>query len=87
MAFADQVVQIADPKLQHEAEAASINRWILAQAASRSNTMNCLVSLIRNGVACSMESPQDRMGISAILTELHLIRNNRLRDQANNRHN
>ncbi|GLT51781.1 hypothetical protein SLA2020_251650 [Shorea laevis] len=82
MALPDQVVQIADLKLLHEAKAASINGRIRARSASSSNTMNCLVSLIRIGVACSMESPQDRMSISNVLTELHLIRNNLLRYDA-----
>ncbi|GKV51749.1 hypothetical protein SLEP1_g58374 [Rubroshorea leprosula] len=77
----DQVMEIADPKLVHEAQAATINNQIRVRARSHS-PRDCLISMIRIGVACSVESPQDRMTISAVLTELHLIRNNLLRNQA-----
>ncbi|GLT86249.1 hypothetical protein SLE2022_044010 [Rubroshorea leprosula] len=80
-ALPDQVMEIADPKLLHEAQAATINSQIRVQA--RYNSLrDCLISMIRIGVACSVESPQDRMTTSAVLTELHLIRNNLLRSQA-----
>ncbi|GKV22634.1 hypothetical protein SLEP1_g32488 [Rubroshorea leprosula] len=80
-ALPDQVMEIADPKLLHEAQAATINSQIRVQA--RYNSLrDCLISMIRIGVACSVESPQDRMTTSAVLTELHMIRNNLLRSQA-----
>ncbi|GKV51750.1 hypothetical protein SLEP1_g58375 [Rubroshorea leprosula] len=80
-ALPDQVMEIADPKLLHEAQAATINSQIRVRA--RYNSLrDCLISMIRIGVACSVESPQDRMTTSAVLTELHMIRNNLLRSQA-----
>ncbi|GLT86253.1 hypothetical protein SLE2022_044020 [Rubroshorea leprosula] len=80
-ALPDQVMEIADPKLLHEAQAATINSQIRVQA--RYNSLrDGLISMIRIGVACSVESPQDRMTTSVVLTELHLIRNNLLRSRA-----
>ncbi|GLT42764.1 hypothetical protein SLA2020_167480 [Shorea laevis] len=80
-ALPDQVMEIADPKLLHEAQAATINSQIRVRAQYNS-LMDCMISMVRIGVACSVESPQDRMTTSAVLTELHLIRNNLLRSRA-----
>ncbi|KAA8539600.1 hypothetical protein F0562_026292 [Nyssa sinensis] len=38
------------------------------------SAMECLKSMVRIGVACSMESPQDRMEIKNVIRELNLIR-------------
>ncbi|GLT86258.1 hypothetical protein SLE2022_044070 [Rubroshorea leprosula] len=80
-ALPDKVMEIADPKLQHEAQAATINNQIGVRAWYNS-LRDCLISMIRIGVACSVESPQGRMTPSAVLTELHLIRNNLLLNRA-----
>uniref|UniRef100_A0A7N2MG76 Uncharacterized protein n=1 Tax=Quercus lobata TaxID=97700 RepID=A0A7N2MG76_QUELO len=34
----------------------------------------CLVSILETGVACSMESPKDRIKIKEVTKELHLIK-------------
>ncbi|GKV22649.1 hypothetical protein SLEP1_g32500 [Rubroshorea leprosula] len=80
-ALPDQVMGIADPKLLHEAQAVTINSNVGVQARYNS-IMDCLISMIRIGVACSVESPQDRMGTSVVLSELHQIRKNLLQNQA-----
>ncbi|GLU02962.1 hypothetical protein SLE2022_201880 [Rubroshorea leprosula] len=80
MTSPDQIVEIVDPKLVQEAEATIVN-----EKRSRFNIiMDCLVSMIRIGVACSVESPQDRMLTSTVLKELHLIKNNLQRRRGNN---
>ncbi|GKV42889.1 hypothetical protein SLEP1_g50252 [Rubroshorea leprosula] len=80
-ALPDQVMEIAETKLLHETQAATINSQIRVRA--RYNSLrDCLISMIGIGVACSVESPQDRKTASAILTKLHLIRNNLLRNRA-----
>lgn len=38
----------------------------------------CLTSIVRIGIACSAESPRERMNISNMAAELHLIRNSLL---------
>ncbi|GLT62775.1 hypothetical protein SLA2020_353850 [Shorea laevis] len=80
MTSPDQIVEIVDPKLVEEAEATIAN----SQRSRFNIIMDCLVSMIRIGVACSVESPQDRMLTSTVLKELHLIKNNLQRSRGNN---
>ncbi|GKV21210.1 hypothetical protein SLEP1_g31206 [Rubroshorea leprosula] len=80
MTSPDQIVEIVDPQLEQEAEATVANR----QRSRFNIIMDCLVSMIRIGVACSVESPQDRMLTSIVLKELHLIKNNLQRSRGNN---
>ncbi|GLT61612.1 hypothetical protein SLA2020_343070 [Shorea laevis] len=72
MALPNQITEIVDPKLLQEAEATIVNR----QRSRINIIMDCLVSTIRIGVACSMESPQHRMVTNVALSELHLIKKN-----------
>ncbi|GLU02925.1 hypothetical protein SLE2022_201560 [Rubroshorea leprosula] len=80
MALPNQITEIVDPKLLQEAEATVVNR----QRSRINIIMDCLFSTIKIGVACSMESPQDRMVTNVVLSELHLIKNNLLRIRSNN---
>ncbi|GLT30555.1 hypothetical protein SLA2020_053490 [Shorea laevis] len=80
MALPNQITEIVDPKLLREAEATVVNR----QRSRINIIMDCLVSTMRIGVACSMESPQDRMVTNVVLSELHLIKNNLQRSRSNN---
>ena len=43
--------------------------------------IECLISKIKIGVACSMDSPQDRMNINNIVHELKSIKNILLRSR------
>ncbi|KAA8539596.1 hypothetical protein F0562_026288 [Nyssa sinensis] len=47
---------------------------ILLKDIEKELAMECLISMVRIGVACTMESPQDRMEIRKVIRELHLIR-------------
>ena len=38
------------------------------------NVQKCLVSILETGLACSMESPKDRMKMKEVTRELHLIK-------------
>ena len=38
------------------------------------NVHKCLVSILETGLACSMESPKDRMKMKEVTRELHLIK-------------
>ncbi|GLT61620.1 hypothetical protein SLA2020_343150 [Shorea laevis] len=80
MALPNQITEIVDPKLLQEADATVVNR----QRSRINIIMDCLVSTIKIGVACSMESPQDRMVTNVVLSELHLIKNNLQRIRSNN---
>ncbi|KAA8539594.1 hypothetical protein F0562_026286 [Nyssa sinensis] len=59
-ALPNRVMEIVDPILLKDIEEDSL--------------VGCLISMVRIGVACSMESPQDRMEIRKVIRELNLIR-------------
>ncbi|KAA8539597.1 hypothetical protein F0562_026289 [Nyssa sinensis] len=59
-AFPDRVMEIVDP--------------ILLKDIEEESTKECLISMVRIGVACSIKSPQDRMEIKEVIRELNLIR-------------
>ena len=70
-ALPDRVMEIVDPILINEEVAT--NNHMMSQA--RNNKEQCLISMVRIGVACSMESPQDRMSITHAISELQSVRN------------
>ncbi|XP_010269665.1 PREDICTED: probable LRR receptor-like serine/threonine-protein kinase At3g47570 [Nelumbo nucifera] len=62
MACPQRVMEIMDPLLQVEEDRRS------------SRIHECLLSVLRIGIACSMESPSDRMRIRDVVTKLHSIK-------------
>ncbi|KAK2635099.1 hypothetical protein Ddye_029891 [Dipteronia dyeriana] len=68
----DRVMEIVDPVLINEEVAAS--KHMMSQARNNSK-MECVISLVRIGVACTMESPQERMSITHAISELQSVRN------------
>nr|KYP46127.1 putative LRR receptor-like serine/threonine-protein kinase At3g47570 family [Cajanus cajan] len=71
ISFPDNLLQILDPHLipTHEMIAFKGNDWNL-----NPNIEKCLVSLFRIGLACSMESPNERMNVVDVTRELNRIR-------------
>ncbi|KAL5732918.1 hypothetical protein ACOSP7_032262 [Xanthoceras sorbifolium] len=67
MALLDRVMDIADPMLMNE-EIVDTNHRM--RQALYNNQEECLISMVRIGVACSVESPHDRMNISRVVHEL-----------------
>ncbi|CAL5417257.1 unnamed protein product [Camellia sinensis] len=61
-ALPDRVMEIVDP-------------YILLKHRTRSWIIDCMVSVLQIGVACSMESPRDRMKMGSVLSELCKIKN------------
>ncbi|KAA8518136.1 hypothetical protein F0562_015610 [Nyssa sinensis] len=59
-ALPDRVMEIVDPLLLKDLE--------------NDLAAECLISMVRIGVACSMKSPQDRMDIKKVIDELNLVR-------------
>ncbi|KAA8518135.1 hypothetical protein F0562_015609 [Nyssa sinensis] len=59
-ALPNRVMEIVDP--------------ILLKDIKEDSLVGCLISMVRIGVACSMESPQDRMEIRKVIRQLKLIR-------------
>ncbi|KAK2636198.1 hypothetical protein Ddye_030990 [Dipteronia dyeriana] len=71
MALPDRVIDIVDPMLINE-EMITTNHK-MSQALNKSRE-ECLISMVRIGVTCSVESPQDRMNISRVFHELQSVR-------------
>ncbi|KAG5551670.1 hypothetical protein RHGRI_009925 [Rhododendron griersonianum] len=66
IALPQRVMEIVDPML-------------LTEDTDGSKIMENLISLFKIGLACSTESPKDRMDINTALHELHLVKNNILK--------
>ncbi|XP_052182021.1 putative receptor-like protein kinase At3g47110 [Diospyros lotus] len=81
MAIPDHVIDIVDPKLMcnDEEEVAASTSNDRRRAATRlrngGNENDCLIRMVKIGVACSMESPQDRLDVNNVVRELNIIRN------------
>ena len=61
-ALPDWVMEIVDP-------------YILLEHKARRRIKDCMVSILQIGVACSMESPRDRMEMGSVISELNKIKN------------
>ncbi|KAL7253384.1 hypothetical protein ACSBR1_007839 [Camellia fascicularis] len=83
MALPDRVMEIADLVLLENEE--EEDRATTIQVNNGSKIVECLISMVNIGVACSTESPQGRMSISNILLELHLVKNKLLKDELQTR--
>ncbi|KAL5799605.1 hypothetical protein ACOSQ4_032489 [Xanthoceras sorbifolium] len=73
LALPDRVMDIVDPILVNEEVVAATNdrmRPVLYNCRKE-----CLIAMVRIGVACSSESPQNRMDITQVVHELQSVRN------------
>ncbi|KAI8558155.1 hypothetical protein RHMOL_Rhmol04G0067400 [Rhododendron molle] len=53
-----------------------VDPMLLTEERHGSKMVEYLISIIKIGLACSTESPKDRMSITNALCELHLVKNN-----------
>lgn len=67
-AFPDHVMDIVDPELLNDDQR--------MRQPSYDKRKECLISMVRIGVSCSLESPQDRMNIFQVVNELQKVKNN-----------
>ncbi|KAM7515430.1 hypothetical protein LguiA_005013 [Lonicera macranthoides] len=83
MALSKPLIETIDPILfqQEEAEIRMGNASNTQNGSDIGNykVQECLISIIRIGIACSEESPRDRLAISDVLAKLHNIRATLLR--------
>nr|GMD04138.1 probable LRR receptor-like serine/threonine-protein kinase At3g47570 [Ipomoea batatas] len=70
MAIPEQVISIMDPKLLHK-EVDEPPRNLVR----RGRFLECLVSIFKIGIACSVELPRERMNIGCAIKELHSVKN------------
>ncbi|KAL9240629.1 hypothetical protein vseg_014826 [Gypsophila vaccaria] len=76
-ALPDQVLQIVDPTLQHDDITEEVdNRRAIQDMTER--RFECMVAMVRVGVACSNDLPQDRMKIADAISRLRAARDNLL---------
>ncbi|KAM7462610.1 hypothetical protein LguiA_030731 [Lonicera macranthoides] len=80
-ALPNNVIKIVEPKLLYNDEedveqvAATNMRFNSKELPVNYNIMgNCIVSIVKIGVACSMESPQDRMDLNDVIHQLQSIK-------------
>ncbi|XP_020241866.1 receptor kinase-like protein Xa21 [Asparagus officinalis] len=76
MAFPERVADIINVKLLDD-QVTDNDRSV-----NGSRVIKCIASVLRIGIACSIEVPAERMEIGEVINELHRIRNVLLRDGA-----
>lgn len=78
MALPDRVMDIIDCQMLSLEELDDYNDYNTKDKTNDYNkkdkTMECLISLVRLGVSCSTEKPNERMDINEILTGLNVIK-------------
>ncbi|KAM7462630.1 hypothetical protein LguiA_030751 [Lonicera macranthoides] len=78
MALPYHVKEIVEPKLLSNNEevetTTSNNMQSRGQSRSRNSKEDCLISMVKIGVACSMELPQDRMDLNQVIRELYSVK-------------
>ncbi|KAL7253388.1 hypothetical protein ACSBR1_007843 [Camellia fascicularis] len=76
LALPHQVADVADPMLFRGGEEETSTQNLCKRSCSRSEKIrDCLISIMQIGVNCSAELPKERMNISAVVAQLHSIRN------------
>ncbi|KAM7462656.1 hypothetical protein LguiA_030777 [Lonicera macranthoides] len=79
MALPNHVKEIVESKLLSNIEeefetTTSNNNQSRGQSRNGNTKEDCLISTVKIGVACSMESPQDRMDLNQVIRELYSIK-------------
>uniref|UniRef100_A0A7N2LC98 non-specific serine/threonine protein kinase n=1 Tax=Quercus lobata TaxID=97700 RepID=A0A7N2LC98_QUELO len=77
----EQVINIVDPiiLLEREDMETRTNDTHIQNRIGCPKILECLILIFGIGVSCSMESPRERMNISDVVAQLHLIRDKLLR--------
>ncbi|KAH9769121.1 putative LRR receptor-like serine/threonine-protein kinase [Citrus sinensis] len=75
MALPDHVVDIVDSTLLSDDEDLAVHGNQRQRQARINSKIECLVAMVRIGVACSMESPGDRMNMTNVVRQLQSIKN------------
>ncbi|XP_030963555.1 probable LRR receptor-like serine/threonine-protein kinase At3g47570 [Quercus lobata] len=80
-ALPEQVSNIVDPIILWESEdmETRTNDTHIQNQIGCPKILECLILIFKIGVSCSMESPRERMNISDVVAQLHLIRKKLLR--------
>ncbi|RWR78769.1 LRR.XII-like protein [Cinnamomum micranthum f. kanehirae] len=79
MAFSDRVMEIADPLLGEENDQDNACNNVESTEGKGQRVLECFASVVRIGIACSMETPRDRMQMKEVVSEMLVIRDKFLR--------
>ncbi|RWR78771.1 LRR.XII-like protein [Cinnamomum micranthum f. kanehirae] len=79
MAFSDRVMEIADPLLVEENDQDDACNNVESTRGKGQRVVECFASVVRIGIACSMETPRDRMQMKEVVLEMLVIRDKFLR--------
>ena len=86
MAFPDHIMDIIDPsmffeeeKVDEKSEAAAMIPDIESQVNTQRESEECLVSVMRIGVACSAALPRERMAMNSTVNHLQAVRDSFLK--------
>nr|TKR74779.1 hypothetical protein D5086_0000291910 [Populus alba] len=74
MALHGRVSEVVEPILLREDVESSIHSSHRMNPIETGKILECLISIIKIGVACSVELPRERMDMSIVVAELHRIR-------------
>eukprot|EP00268_Persea_americana_P057519 TRINITY_DN6898_c0_g1_i3.p1 TRINITY_DN6898_c0_g1~~TRINITY_DN6898_c0_g1_i3.p1 ORF type:complete len:992 (+),score=146.43 TRINITY_DN6898_c0_g1_i3:180-2978(+) len=74
MAFSDRVMEIADPLLVEENDQDDACNNVESTKGKGQRVLECFASVVRIGIACSMETPRDRMQMKEVVSEMLVIR-------------
>ncbi|KAG6679056.1 hypothetical protein I3842_14G111900 [Carya illinoinensis] len=83
-ALPQRVVEIADPILfQEREEETTRNNGQNNNNTRRNKSQECLGSIFQIGLSCSVEQPEERMNMSDVVAELHLVKKKFLQSETN----
>ncbi|XP_058110898.1 probable LRR receptor-like serine/threonine-protein kinase At3g47570 [Magnolia sinica] len=78
LALPERVMEIVDPYLFEEAE---VTQGSGNHINAKNRTCDCLTSMVRIGVLCSLESPRERMEMKSVVMKMHAIKDLYLRSE------
>jgi serine/threonine protein kinase len=74
MALPDRIVEVVDPLLVREIRSVDSSDEMDLYHVGSHEIFACLMTIIKMGVACSVELPRERMDIGDVVTELNRIK-------------
>lgn len=74
-ALPDHVMDIVDSTLLNDGEDLIVHGNQRQRQAQVKSRIECLISMVGIGVACSMESPEDRMSMTNVVHQLQSVKN------------
>ncbi|CAN4126353.1 unnamed protein product [Withania somnifera] len=75
MAFSTgRVMEIVDPMICHNLQEEETSNSKIGERKAKDYIKECLISMCKIGIVCTMDSPKERMGISDVVKELQSVK-------------